>query len=110
MRTHGQKMSRRQEASVAQDVNGYVQKASGATEFAKGDVRSKGELRVECKTTGARSYTLKVDDITKIQSEALMGGFEDWAMQVEFQGQLGQYKKVAVIDWQTFMDLRERAK
>lgn len=101
-------MSQRQEASVADDIGGRVQVASGATEFAKGDVRQRGKLRVECKTTSKKSYPLKLSEIMKIQEEALMGNMEEWAMQVEFQGQLGNSRKVAVIDWQTYLDLRDR--
>lgn len=109
MRSRGQHMSRRQERSVANDIGGRVQVASGATDFAKGDVRAMGELRIECKTTSSGSYSLKKNDITKITTEALSGGLEDWAMQIEFQGQMGIHKKVAVIDWNTFLDLREKA-
>jgi hypothetical protein len=77
-------------------------------EHAKGDVRKRGDVRVECKTTSKGSYALKRSEIMKIASEALMGGAEDWAMQIEFQGSLGSSKKVAVMDWQTYLDLRSK--
>lgn len=99
------KRSKLQEKRIAEDLGGKVQKASGATDFAKGDVRAK-DLLIEAKTTGQKSYRVDVGEITKIQAEALERGASNWAMQIEFQGQLGHNKKVAVIDWQTFLDLR----
>lgn len=83
-----------------------MQPGSGAPEFYKGDVRKKGDLRLECKTTGAKSYTLKLSDLEKIKAEALMGGAESWAFQVEFQG-ITSNKRFAVIDWQEYLDFRE---
>lgn len=106
MKSRNQMMSQRQEARVAQDLGGRVQAASGAMDHAKGDVRVSGNLRVECKTTSTKGYSLKLAEIQKIQGEALMGGMEDWAMQVEFQGQFGQHKKVAVIGWESYLELR----
>lgn len=100
------KKSQKQEKRIAEDLGGNVQKASGATDFAKGDVRA-DNLLVEAKTTGQKSYRVDRDEITKIQAEALERGASDWAMQIEFQGQFGQNKKVAVIDWLTYMQLRE---
>lgn len=76
-------------------------------EFAKGDVRVTGELRLECKTTSAKTYSLKVEELDKIKTEAITGGAEDWAMQVEFQRQIGP-KRYAVIDWDTYLYLREK--
>lgn len=107
MKSQSQRRSQQQERSVAEDLNGRVQKASGATDFAKGDVRVVGEERVECKTTSAKSFSLKLSELEKIQGEALRGGAEAWSMQVEFQGQLGKHRKFAVIDWETYLQLRE---
>lgn len=106
MRSRGQIKSKMQERRAAEDLGGRVQKGSGSSDFAKGDVRKAGDLRLECKTTSKKSYSLKLSDIQKIQLEALKGGLEDWAMQIEFQGQLGQNKKVAVIDWHTYLEMR----
>lgn len=77
--------------------------------FHKGDARKVGELRVECKTTGSKAYNLKLEEIIKIQSEAISGGDEYWAMQIEFQGQYTN-RKVAVIDWSEYMHLIELRK
>lgn len=64
-------------------------------------------MRVECKTTSSKSYSLKVSEIQKIQEEAIMGGLEDWAMQIEFQGPVGTHKQVAVIDWHSYLEMRK---
>jgi hypothetical protein len=101
--------SKLQEKRIAKDVGGKVQKASGATAFAKGDVRTEG-LLIEAKTTGQRSYRVDISEITKIQSEALAKGASDWAMQIEFQGQLGQNRKIAIIDWFTYLQFRDDQK
>lgn len=98
-----------QERRAAKDIGGQVQPGSGAPEFYKGDVRNARKLRVECKTTSAKSYYLKLHDLEKIKAEALMGGDEGWAFQVEFQGVVGG-KRFAVIDWQEYLDLKEAAK
>jgi hypothetical protein len=99
--------SKLQERRAAEDVGGIVQPGSGAPAFYKGDVRKIGALRIECKTTRSRSYRLEIDTIEKIKAEALQGGAEDWALQIEFQG-LPSNKRFAIIDWQTFLDMRER--
>ena len=100
------KRSKLQEKRIAEDLDGRVQKASGATDFAKGDVRADG-LRVEAKTTSKKSYSLKQSEILKIREEALTGGADEWAMQIEFQGQAGVNTKIAVIDWYTYLELRK---
>lgn len=98
--------SKLQERSVAEDVGGRLQPGSGAPEFYKGDVRKAGDLRVEAKTTSKMTFALKARELDKIRNEALSGGDESWAMQVEFHGTFTK-KKFAVIDWQEFLELRE---
>jgi hypothetical protein len=87
-----------------------VQAGSGAPDFSKGDVRvkessSKIGLRVECKTTSHKSYSLSIDTFRKIQSEAFAGGMEIPVMQIEYQGQQGMSKKLAVVEWATFLEM-----
>jgi hypothetical protein len=94
-----------QERRAAEELGGRVQPGSGAPQFYKGDVRVAGDLRVECKTTGSKAYPLKLQEIEKIKAEALMGGGEGWAMQIEFQTASGG-KKFAVIDWADYVQLR----
>jgi hypothetical protein len=100
------KKSQLQEKRVAEDIGGRVQPGSGAPAFYKGDVREAHVLRIECKTTGALSYKLNLADLEKIKVEALRGNDPDWAMQIEFQTASGN-KKFAIIDWQTFLDLKK---
>lgn len=64
------------------------------------------DLRMECKTTSKKTFTLKLDELLKITTEALMGGLESWVFQIEFQGQAGMNRKFAVIDWAWFDELR----
>lgn len=99
------KRSQLQESRIAMDLGGNVQPNSGATDFAKGDVRVQGELGVEAKHTSAKSFVLKLSDIQKIRAEALTRG-ESWIMQVEFVGQSGMSQKVAVLDWNTYVQMR----
>lgn len=102
---HSKRKSVLQERRAAEEVGGNIQPGSGAPQFYKGDVRVAGNLRLECKTTGSRSYSLKLDEILKIKGEALAGGLEGWALQVEFQGSSGG-KRFAVIDWGEYQQLR----
>lgn len=107
-RSQGQRASKKQEERVARDVGGRPTNGSGNTDFAsqKGDVRKQFDLRIEAKTTSARSYTLSLDTWQKIQGEAAVAG-EMPAMQVEFQGPMGMNRKLAVIDWHWFLQLLE---
>lgn len=94
-----------QERRAAEDIGGRVQPGSGAPAHYKSDVRKTGDSRLECKTTGSKSFTLKLAELEKIKAEAIMGGCEGWAFQVEFQGSTSN-KRFAVIDWQEYLDLK----
>jgi hypothetical protein len=100
------KRSQLQERRTAKDLGGRVQKGSGSTSFAKGDVRAPLDVRAECKTTVSKSYSLKLHEWQKIQHEAVAEG-ESAVMQVEFQGPAGINTKLAVIDWYEYLRLRE---
>jgi len=63
------RLSRKQEIDLAEDLGGKVQLNSGAVVGSKGDVRVKGEYRVEAKFTAANSYKLDLDELYKIASE-----------------------------------------
>ena len=106
MKSYAQRRSQLQEKRAARDIGGQVQKASGASDFAKGDARKFGELRLECKHTSKDRYRLKLFEIQKIKKEATRGGCEDWLMQIEFLGQAGQSEKYAVMDTNTYSTLK----
>lgn len=91
-----------QERRAAKDVGGRVQPGSGSTAFAKGDVRTVGKLRLECKTTSGSSFILKLKELLKIEREA-QDYLEDWAFQIQFQRQSGMGKKYVVCDLKSFM-------
>ena len=74
MASYSRRRSMAQERRAAADVGGRVQIASGATPFAKSDVRKMVELRVECKTTRKALFSLKRDDILKLRKEAISQG------------------------------------
>ena len=96
-RSDNQKRSKKQEEGVAKRTGAKRQKASGSLSGAKGDVRKAGTMRGECKFTRARSFSLKLDELMKIEREASAG--EQPVMFVEFQG-VGTPKRFAVIpEW-----------
>jgi len=104
-RTIHQRRSQTQERRTAEDLGGRVQKGSGATGFAKSDVRAPLDVRAECKTTSAKSYSLKLHEWRKICQEAIQGG-ESPVMQIEFQGALGYNTKLAVLGWDDYLQLK----
>jgi len=67
------KRARRTEIEIAEDIGGKAQKNSGALPWAKGDVRKKGEHRIEAKTTTRKQYVLKRSELDKIRSECGYG-------------------------------------
>jgi hypothetical protein len=75
--------SQDQEKRAAKRYGGRTTPASGARSV-KGDVRSKGVFRQECKFTLARQYSLKLADLQKIKQEAI--GDEIPFLEIEFQG------------------------
>lgn len=63
----------KQEREVAHRVGGRVTPASGARDV-KGDVRVKGVLRIECKTTKNKSFSVTQEMLDKIEEAACSGG------------------------------------
>lgn len=104
-KTRHQLRSKLQETRIAKEVGGKVQVGSGSSWRAKSDVRKMGELRIEAKHTNKKTYTLKLSDILKIRNEAVLGGMEPWAIQVEFVRGIGYSTKFAVIDYFHFWEL-----
>lgn len=80
------KISQKQEAKVAKDLNAKTVVASGALWGAKGDVRSDKYL-VECKTTSKSFYSLTSSVWGKIKREAIKDGLRVPAMCIEVKEQ-----------------------
>lgn len=71
MRSEGQKQSRKHEDRLAKKLGGKRTAGSGAFWSRKGDVRT-GELLIEHKWTGKKSFTIKSEVLEKIVNEAIM--------------------------------------
>lgn len=84
-----------QERETAKRIGGRQTRASGA-KTEKGDVRLKGFVRIENKTTKASSYGVSVETVRKLE-EAVVGSGEIPILQVELE--LGKKKFVAMPDW-----------
>lgn len=83
------------ERQTAKRLGGKLVKGSGSgTE--KGDVRIRGVARIECKTTGAKSFSVTASMMEKIENAA-MSSDEVPAICVEFLSTLWFSKEVAVI-------------
>jgi hypothetical protein len=67
------KRAKRTELEIAEDIGGKAQKASGALPWAKGDVRKRGEHRIEAKTTKTKSYHVTRKELDKIRGECAFG-------------------------------------
>ena len=79
------KRSKVQEAETAKRVGGKVTKASGAGAFEKADVRLKGLVRMELKTTMHKSFSVTEEMIEKVSGQALQAG-ELPVMEIEING------------------------
>ncbi len=78
------KISHRQEVKLAADLGGKLQPGSGNMEHAPGDVRVMGKIRAEAKYTEKDFFILKLEELKKIQMEALLGGLEMPVFQIGF--------------------------
>jgi hypothetical protein len=80
--------SSRQEKTVAKAVKGKVQKNSGATDFAKGDIITSGvnSFLLECKTktSASESISIKKEWFDKNKQECLLTGTPHQAVVFNF--------------------------
>lgn len=83
-KSDNQRRSQEQEKSAAKRYGGRTQAGSGSSWREKGDFREEGKHRGECKFTRARSFSLKLDELLKLEKEAT--GMETPLFEVEFQG------------------------
>ena len=94
--TTSHKRSKKQEKELAARVGGLLTPASGAKSI-KGDVRKKGVMRIEAKTTKNRSFSVTLDMIRKIEDAGLPSD-EVPALVIEFIDEHGRpIKEVAVV-------------
>ncbi len=59
----------RQEREIAKNLRGTLTPASGAKDT-KGDVRIKGVVRIEAKTTKNKSFSVTLDMVNKLETAA----------------------------------------
>lgn len=94
--TRSHKRSVKQESELAKELRGRRTPGSGSKSV-KGDVRCKGILRVEAKTTKNKSFSVTLDMIHKIE-EAALSTDEVPAIVVEFNDGNGRkIRDVAVV-------------
>lgn len=104
------KISKRQEELVAEELGASTQANSGATKHGGADVRDLGVLRIECKFTEKKSYSLKLSELEKVRLQAIKGGLEEPVMQINFRDiRTGSDKRFAVIPWSTYLLYREQS-
>ncbi len=89
--------SRKQERELAGRLGGQLTAASGS-KMEKGDVRIKGIMRIEAKTTKHRSFSVTLDMVHKIEEAAMSGGGEVPVIAIEFINDQGiPVAEVAVV-------------
>jgi hypothetical protein len=98
--------SAKQEKSVSKAVGGKVQKNSGATDFAKGDVITSGKnsflLECKTKTSASESISIKKEWFEKNRQECLLTGTPHQAVVFNFgPGEENHY----IIDEYLFLEL-----
>lgn len=100
--------SKKQETAVSKAVSGKVQKNSGATAFAKGDVVTSGKnsflLECKTKTSPSSSISIKKEWFDKNKQECLLTGTPHQAVVFNFgPGEENHY----IIDEYLFLELVE---
>lgn len=94
--TRSHKRSKQQEKALARRVGGHVTPGSGNGSI-KGDVRKRGVVRIEAKTTKNKSFSVTLDMIRKIEDAALPAN-EMPVLVIEFIDENGRpISEVAVV-------------
>lgn len=97
--------SQKQERRGARVYGGTQNSGSGNTTGHKNDVRTV-DRSIEFKTTKARSYTLKLDDLRKAEVEAIMDGREA-ILAIDFTvDHPAVHRYVLVSEWD-YLDMKE---
>lgn len=101
-----QTRSIKQEKDRAKELGGYATRGSGNGRE-KGDVRKKGILRLELKTTTKKSFSVTQSMLDKIE-EAGLAHDEIPAIEIEFLNENGKpYRTVAVVPSYVLQDIVE---
>lgn len=87
--------ARAQEQAAAKRIGGVVTRGSGSGRV-RGDVRLKGFVRLEAKTTKHRSFSVNDELLDKLET-AVFGTGEVPVMQIELA--LGERKVLVMPDW-----------
>lgn len=103
-RSDAQRRSREQEKQAAKRYNARRQAGSGTSSRAKGDIHDPGVLRGECKETTKKSFSLKLEELLKIEKEAR--GSELPLFEVQFQS-VHPSRTYVVIPATEFQAMRE---
>jgi hypothetical protein len=94
--SNSHRRSKNQERQLADKLGGKLTPASGARDV-KGDVRIKGFVRLEAKTTKNKSFSVTIEMIDKIETAAV-GASEMPVIVVEFNDGFGRkLKEVAIL-------------
>ena len=99
------KTSLKQEVDIANELGGRTQPGSGNQRGAKGDIRKKGELRVEAKFTAAKSFSLKREELDKIAGECGLGEKPIFVIDFLKPGTRDTQDRYAVVPFQDLKDL-----
>lgn len=87
--------SKVQEKAAAKRMSAKQTKGSGSS-YEKGDVRLKGLLRLEAKTTKNRSFSVTTEMLDKVE-QACMGADEVPVIEVELDNASGHPRRVYVV-------------
>lgn len=93
--TNSHRRAPKQEREVASRVGGRITPASGSRDV-KGDVRVKKVIRIECKTTKNKSFSVTREMIEKLETAAVLSG-EMPVLVVEFNDGKGRKEGELVI-------------
>lgn len=96
-RSDNLRRSQEQEKKAEKRYGARRQPASGALPHAKSDLRDLGRIRVECKFTRASSFTLKLDELKKLERERY--GDEHPVFEIEFQSEKPFKRYVVIPQW-----------
>lgn len=105
--TNSHRRAVKQESELAKRVKGIQTAASGSREV-KGDVRKRGVMRIEAKTTKNKSFSVTLDMVRKIM-DAAVGSAEVPVIVVEFNdGFNKRIAEIAVVPTYVLDDLYKR--